>query len=162
MILLKEVFEWAREVNPSQPITSGGWIGDWTNPDNMSEFNQFMFDHSDVITYHNYNDFNDFVRVSEALKRYNRPIICTEYMSRGNNNLFEAILPYTLKENIGVINWGLVAGRTQTNYPWDSWLKTYTAEPELWFHDIFRQDGSPYIQEEIDLMKRLTDEKNRN
>jgi len=160
MMLLKEVFEWSREVNPSQPITSGGWIGDWTNPDSLSEFNQFMFDNSDVITYHNYNDVTDFIRVSEALKRYNRPMICTEYMSRGNNSLFETILPYMVKENIGAINWGLVAGRSQTIYPWDSWWVEYTAEPEPWFHDIFRQDGSPYISEEVELIKRLAEEKN--
>ena len=162
MMLLKEVFEWAREVNPSQPISSGGWIGDWTNPDSLSTFNQFMFDNSDVITYHNYNDVEDFKRVSEALKRYKRPMICTEYMSRGNKSLFETILPYMAEENIGGINWGLVAGRTQTIYPWDSWWVEYTAEPELWFHDIFRQDGSVYKQSEVDLIKKLTSEKNGN
>jgi hypothetical protein len=160
LMLLKEVFEWAREVNPSQPISSGVWIGDWTNPDSMSVFNKFMLDHSDVITYHNYNDINDFKRVSEALKRYNRPMICTEYMARGNNSLFETHLPYMAENNIGAINWGFVAGRSQTIYPWDSWNKTYTAEPELWFHDIFRQDGSSYIPEEVELIKRLAEEKN--
>lgn len=34
------------------------------------------------------------------------------------------------------LNWGFVAGKSQTIYPWDSWKKTYTAEPELSFHDI--------------------------
>ena len=115
-----------------------------------------MLKHSDVITYHNYNDVKDFKKVSEALKRYNRPMICTEYMSRGNNSLFETILPYMAENNIGGINWGLVAGRTQTIYPWDSWWKEYTAEPELWFHDIFYIDGKPYKQKEVDLIKKLT------
>ena len=161
MMLLKEVFEWAREVNPSQPITSAPWIGDWNDESKMTEFHKFMFNHSDVITYHNYNDIADFKRVSEPLKRYNRPIICTEYMSRGNKSLFETHLPYMAENNIGAINWGLVAGRTQTIYPWDSWNKEYTAEPELWFHDIFRQDGTPYIQAEVDLIKKLTSNKTK-
>lgn len=156
LILLKKVFEWAREINLSQPISSGVWAGDWTNPDSLSVFNEFMLENSDVITYHNYNDIDDFKRVSEALKRYKRPMICTEYMARGNNSLFETILPYMKENNIGGINWGFVAGRTQTIYPWDSWLKEYTAEPELWFHDIFRQDGTPYRQKEVDLIKALT------
>ncbi len=160
MMLLKEVFEWAREVNPSQPITSGVWVGDWTNPDSLSEFNKFMLDHSDIITYHNYNDINDFIRVSEALKRYNRPMICTEYMARGNKSLFETHLPYMAENNIGAINWGFVAGRSQTIYPWDSWNKTYTAEPELWFHDIFYKDGKPYRQAEVDLIRKLASSKN--
>lgn len=162
MILLKEVFEWAREVNPSQPITSAPWIGDWVDESKMTEFHKFMFNHSDIITYHNYNDIVDFKRVSEPLKRYNRPIICTEYMSRGNSSLFETHLPYMAQNNIGAINWGLVAGRTQTIYPWDSWDKEYAAEPELWFHDIFRQDGTPYIQAEVDLIKKLTSGKKKN
>ena len=32
----------------------------------------------------------------------------------------------------------------QTIYPWDSWKKPYAAEPPVWFHDIFRKDGTPY------------------
>jgi len=159
MILLKEVFEWAREVNPSQPITSAPWIGDWVDETKMTEFHKFMFNHSDVITYHNYNDIADFKRVSEPLKRYNRPMICTEYMARGNNSLFETHLPYMAENNIGAINWGLVAGRSQTAYPWDSWEKEYTAEPDVWFHEVFRKDGSAYKQSEVDLIIKLTAEK---
>lgn len=161
MILLKEVFEWAREVNPSQPLSSAPWIGDWTDPAHLSAFNEFMLDNSDVITFHNYNDLNDFKRVSEALERYNRPLICSEYMARGNDSLFETHLPYMAEKNIGAINWGFVAGRSQTIYPWDSWAKEYTAEPELWFHDIFRQDGSAYRPEEVALIKQLSASKNK-
>lgn len=160
MILLKNVFEWAREVNPSQPISSAPWTDDWANEENMTEFHKFMFDNSDIITYHNYADINEFKRVSEPLKRYNRPLICTEYMARGNNSTFETHLPYMAENNIGAINWGLVAGRTNTAYPWDSWDREYTAEPELWFHEVFKKDGSPYKQVEVDLIKKLTQEKN--
>lgn len=160
MLLLKEVFAWAREVDPSQPISSAPWIGDWTDPDNLSDFNRFMLDHSDVITFHNYNNLDDFKRVSQALERYHRPLICTEYMARGNDSLFKTHLPYMAEKNIGAINWGFVAGRTQTIYPWDSWWKEYTAEPKLWFHDIFRSDGTPYRQSEVDLIKRISASKN--
>ncbi len=160
LILLKEVFKWAREVNPAQPISSGVWTGNWTNPKTMSVFNEFMLNNSDIITFHNYSNIKNFKKVSETLKRYNRPIICTEYMARGNNSLFETILPFMAENNIGGINWGLVAGRTQTIYPWDSWDKEYTAEPELWFHEVFHKNGTAYKQEEVDLIKRLTTEKN--
>jgi hypothetical protein len=162
MMLLREVFAWAREIAPSQPITSGLWTGDWTDPENLSDFNRFMLENSDVITFHNYNDLDDFKRVSQALERYNRPMICTEYMARGNNSLFETHLPYMAQKNIGAINWGFVEGRTQTIYPWDSWDRTYTAEPELWFHDIFRKNGTPYRQEEVDLIKKLSKSKNHS
>jgi hypothetical protein len=30
------------------------------------------------------------------------------------------------------------------------------SEPKIWFHDIFRKDGTPYNEEEIKLIKSLT------
>ena len=58
---------------------------------------------------------------------------------------------------VGWYNWGLVAGKTQTHYPWESWDSVFTAEPELWHHEVFRPDGSPYRQEEVDLIKGLSE-----
>jgi hypothetical protein len=78
-------------------------------------------------------------------------------MARPRNSTFQNILPLAKKYNLAVYNWGFVEGKTQTIYPWDSWDKAYTAEPQVWFHDIFRKDGTPYRQEEVDLIKKLTD-----
>ncbi|HPO29854.1 MAG TPA: 1,4-beta-xylanase, partial [Candidatus Hydrogenedentes bacterium] len=64
--------------------------------------------------------------------------------------------PYFKEEGIGAYNWGLVNGRSQTIYPWDSWQRPYTEEPKPWFHDIFRQDGTPYDPEEVALIRKLT------
>jgi hypothetical protein len=150
MPLLKKVFEWAREVNPSQPITAGIWNL------NFLELNAFQIQNSDIITYHNYSDKVDHEREIKFLKMHDRPLICTEYMSRGNNSTFTDILPLLKKYNIGAINWGFVSGKTQTIYPWDSWDVDYKGEPKLWFHDIFRPDYTPYDQAEVDLIKKLT------
>lgn len=49
-----------------------------------------------------------------------------------------------------------MAGETQTIYPWDSWQKAYSAEPPVWFHDLFRTDGTPYLPAEVDFVKKLT------
>ena len=38
-------------------------------------------------------------------------MICTEYMVPTNISRFSYILPILKKENIGVINWGLVDGK---------------------------------------------------
>ncbi len=92
----------------------------------------------------------------QQLQRFNRPILCTEYMARGNNSTFKGSLPILQKYKVGAYNWGFVAGKTQTIYPWDSWTKTYIAEPKLWFHDIFRKDGTPYRQDEVAMIKQLT------
>ena len=67
-----------------------------------------------------------FEKRIKYLQRYNRPIICTEYMARGNGSTFEGSLPIAKKYHVGAINWGLVAGKTQTFLPWDSWKQPYT------------------------------------
>ena len=90
------------------------------------------------------------------LQRYGRPVICTEYMSRGNGSTFKGSMPVAKKYKVAAINWGLVDGKMQTIYPWDSWQKKYYGEPDTWFHDIFRKDGTPYKQDEVELIKSLT------
>jgi hypothetical protein len=78
-------------------------------------------------------------------------------MARGNGSTFDTILPIAKREHVAAINWGLVAGKTQTYLPWDSWRRPYVLEqPAIWFHEIFQQNGEPYRQQEIDLIRQLT------
>jgi hypothetical protein len=49
----------------------------------------------------------------------------------------------------------MVAGKTQTYYSWGDYYPT-GEEPPLWHHDILRRDGSPYRQEEVDLIQQIT------
>jgi len=154
--LMKKAFAWARTENPEQPLTAGIWAGDWTSHETLKPIEKASIDESDVISFHNYDSAQEFEKRIKQLQQYDRPMICTEYMSRGNGSFFEGSLPIAKKYNVGAINWGLVDGKSQTIYPWDSWKKTYTSEPPLWFHDIFRKDGTPYKQAEVDLIKNLT------
>ncbi|TDE16755.1 cellulase family glycosylhydrolase [Dyadobacter psychrotolerans] len=154
--LMTEAFAWARSENPSQPLTVGVWAGDWTSHETLKPIEKVSIDQSDVISFHNYDSAQEFEKRIKQLQQYDRPMICTEYMSRGNGSFFEGSLPIAKKYNVGAINWGLVDGKSQTIYPWDSWRKTYTKEPDLWFHDIFRKDGTPYKKEETDLIRKLT------
>lgn len=147
--LLKKVFEWAWEIRPSQPVSSGVW--DQT----LTEMSKFQLENSDIITYHNYNGPEQHQKNIDSLKKIGRPMVCTEYMARRNNSLFQNIMPILKKENIGAINWGLVAGKSNTKYAWDEPIPD-GSEPALWFHEIFRSDGTPYKQEEVDLIKSLT------
>lgn len=149
MPLLKNVFQWAREANPSQPVSAGVWNKD------LWDLNKFQVENSDIITYHNYNDEVEHQAAIDTLKAYNRPLICTEYMARRNHSFFSNILPILKEQGIGAINWGLVSGKTNTIYAWDEPIPD-GSEPELWFHDIFRKDGTPYKQDEVDLIKKLT------
>ena len=155
-VLLKKTFAWAREVHPTQPLTAAVWKGDWSSNETLTDLDRYMLEQSDIITFHCYGNIDDMRTRVEQLKRYNRPMICTEYMARPTGSTFGAILPYLKEQNVGAYNWGFVAGKTQTIYPWDSWRRTYTDEPPLWFHDIYRVDGSAYIPEEVELIRSLT------
>jgi hypothetical protein len=154
--LLKREWQWAREVNPSQPLTSGVWKGDWSNDAALSDTARFQLDNSDVITFHSYEPPDATKRRIESLLRFGRPVVCTEYMARPRGSTFQAILPLLKEQHVGAYNWGFVSGKSQTIYPWDSWEKQYTGPPPVWFHDIFYPDGKPYDPAEVRLIKTLT------
>jgi hypothetical protein len=155
--LLPQVFAWARSANPSQPLTSGVWKGDYSADAKLDATQKIQLENSDIITFHNYDDGTEFEKRIKWLERYNRPILCTEYMARGNNSTFQNTLPIAKKYKVAAINWGLVAGKSQTFLPWDSWQSPYVGrEPKIWFHEVFRIDGTPYKQEEVDLIRQLT------
>ncbi len=155
-LLLAKLFAWAREMNPSQPLTAGIWRGDWATHEKMAPYNKIMVDESDVISYHCYDRPNDMKTRIDQLRRYNRPILCTEYMARGNGSYFDPILGLLKTEKVAAYNWGFVDGKSQTIYPWDTWQKKYTDRPELWFHDIFTTDGKLYRQPEVDYIRSQT------
>ena len=73
----------------------------------------------------------------------------------------------------GCCNWGLVAGKSQTHFGWATILELQKLkqegvflssedqipEPEIWFHDILRQDGTAFSDEEISFIKSITSNK---
>jgi hypothetical protein len=155
--LLPKVFAWARALEPEQPLTSGVWKGDWSSPEKLSAIEKTQLDNSDIISFHNYDKAEEFEKRIQWLQRYNRPIFCTEYMARGNGSTFQSSLPIAKKYKVAAINWGLVAGKTQTYLPWDSWKTPYVdREPAIWFHEVFRRDGTPYKEDEVALIRELT------
>lgn len=154
--LLKKAYAWAREARPSQPLTSGVWIGNWADPAKLTAMERFQLEAFDVISFHCYGNLEEAGKCVQNLRRYNRPILCTEYMARPNGSRFDPILGYFQQDNIGAYNWGFVNGKSQTIYPWDSWKTQYQAEPPVWFHDIFRTDGTPYNVQEVQYIKATT------
>jgi hypothetical protein len=146
--LLTDIFQWAREVNPDQPVSSGLW--NWS----LEKISICQLNNSDVITYHDYGEVEPHQRLIDVLKANNRPLICTEYMARTRNSRFSTILPMLKKKNVGAINWGFVAGKTNTIYAWSTPMPN-GGQPIEWFHDIFRPDGTPYREDEVDLIRTL-------
>jgi hypothetical protein len=160
LLLLRKVMKWVREVNPSQPLTTGIWrgnIGHWGTLDSLPAVDKFMIGNSDVISFHAYDgNMDDVRRKIVELKKYGRPLLCTEYVARGGGNTFETVMPILKENKIAAINWGFVSGKSNTIYPWISWDSTFTGEPKIWHHDILRLDGTPYSQDEVALIKELT------
>lgn len=143
---------WARESNPSQPITVGLWQFHLKGK-TWKQLEYVCIKCSDIITFHDYREVAKTIETIRNLKKYKRPILCTEYLARTFNNRFESHLPIFKKHKIGAFNWGLVSGKTQTIYSWLS--KRGDPVPETWFHDIFRDDGTAYSEKEIDFLKSI-------
>ena len=154
--LIAQAFRWVRTGRPVQPVTSGVWHWQDQSWDDRSPLHQFQVEASDIISFHCYAPPGSTQQAVEALKRHNRPIVCTEYMARPLGSTFQAILPLFKNEGVAAYNWGSISGRSQTIYPWDSWQTPYPPEPPLWFHDVLRADGTPYIKAETDLIRSLT------
>ena len=156
MELLPKVFDWARDAHPSQPLTSGVWKGGWSSPEKLDPIEKIQIEKSDIISFHSYDKPEEFEKHIVWLLPYHRPILCTEYMARGNGSTFQGSLPIAKKYHVAAINWGLVAGKTQTYLPWDSWQHPYTdREPAIWFHEIFRNDGTPYQLQEVHFIRDI-------
>jgi hypothetical protein len=159
--LLQAAFEWARSASPAQPLTAGLWF-------NNKALNDFQLAASDVITFHNYGSAPQLERQIAGLRAHGRPLICTEWMARTRGSLVGANLPVFAREKVGCLNWGLVAGKSNTIYGWASrarfldpriWFRQAPAtvsEPKVWFHDLLRADGTPFDAAEIELFRKLT------
>jgi Cellulase (glycosyl hydrolase family 5) len=154
--LLPKVFAWARSADPTQPLTSGLYSGDWSSVAAMPAVARIQFEQSDIITFHDYGWPEHFEQSIKQLEASHRPILCTEFMARGNGSTFDTILPVAKRHGVGAINWGLVAGKSQTYLPWDSWQRPYVLEqPPIWFHDVFYPDGTPYREREAEIIREF-------
>ena len=118
------------------------------------ELNQFQLTNSDIISYHNYSNLDIHRECIDSLRKYDRPLVCTEYLARRNGSNFQTSLPLLRENNGAAITWGFVSGKTNTIFAWDEPMPE-VQEPPLWFHDIFRQDHTPFCQEEIDTIKSI-------
>lgn len=155
--VLPQVFEWARLVDPRQPLTSGVWHGEWADPARRSAISGIQLDNSDIITFHSYAGPVEFEnRIAELIPQ-GRPILCTEYMARPLGSTVADILPIAKRYNVGAFNWGLVTGKTQTFFPWNSWDHPDPAMPKEWFHDLLGPDGRPFRDNEIQTILELSD-----
>jgi hypothetical protein len=155
--LVRLSFAWARAVNPMQPLTVGVWrLEHWDKPEQLNLVHRAAVELSDVISFHDYSKPEITQRRINELRSYGRPLLCTEYVARGNGSTFEASLPIFKQERIAAYCWGLVDGKSQTKYPWPTWQMPNLGEPDPWHHDIFHTNGTPYRESEVELIRELT------
>lgn len=158
--LTRKAFEWARKANPSQPMTVGVWRGpEWDAPEKLNEVHRAALELSDIISFHDYAAPAVLNGRIAQLRKTGRPLICTEWLARGNGSTVEAVLEVFKKEKIGCYCWGLVDGKTNTKYPWPTWAMPELGEPKPWHHELFHPDGKPYSDAEVKLFKELTGKK---
>lgn len=163
--IIRKAFQWVRSQNPIQPLTTyvcgSGWADVEVAPiPNVAELVHFVFDNSDIISFHNYSGTNAWEGMAKRFLKHGRPVLCTEFMAR-NGCTIQSTLPTAKKLNIGVMCWGLVAGKSNTIHGWHTWDNPDKGEPKVWHHDLLRKDGTPFSKEEADLIKKMTEKKDK-
>lgn len=157
---LKKIFEIVREIDPIQPLTCETFSLGEGEIEDITEVEKYALEQSDIISYHNYGTYDINIRIIKKLKRFGRPILCTEWLARCLDNNIQEMFPLFYLEKIGCYNWGFVAGKYQTYEPWNSVWENYDENPDLkwdftkWFHDLYRPNHRPYDPKEIEIIKR--------
>ncbi|MCH7789973.1 MAG: 1,4-beta-xylanase [Acidobacteria bacterium] len=154
--LLGQIFDWAEAVDPDQPLTAGVFVGVSGATERVSRINRTMLSRSDVISFHSYSSAKRLESAIAHLSAYDRPLLCTEWLARSAGSTVD-LLEVFQRHRVGAFNWGLVDGRTQTKFPWTSWLRPVKSD-EVWFHELFHPDGRPYSETEAETFRRLTDD----
>ncbi|MEZ8130642.1 cellulase family glycosylhydrolase [Enterovibrio norvegicus] len=156
--LMENMFRWARDVAPVQPLTVAAWHAELDTPfDHPTDQRALAL--SDVITFHAYVSPASMQNVITTLRDVNRPILCTEWMARHLESTYQKQLPMLKENNIGAVQWGLVKGKTQTWLPWP-WVTPTDNQQALWFHDLLDESGSPFDPNEVALIQQMTKHKN--
>ena len=155
--LLKASYVLARKIRPIQPLTA---CFAPVSKSMNTEFYHWETKECDVFTFHVYEDYKGTYKFLQDCKNRadGRPMICTEYMARKYGSTFSEILPMFKENNIGALNWGCVAGKTNTKFPWEN----NTCDPQPWFHEIFTENLQPYKLSEVNLINLMAKLPNYN
>ena len=155
---MKQMYGWAWEVRPSQPLTSPVWQRPGYNGKaSKMDMIAFVCSNSDIISFHCYYPPKELETFIDMMHRFRRPMICQEYMGRTLGSTFETCLPILKREKVGALAWGLVEGKCKYRFPWGH--KPGDGEPDVWFHSIFWEDYTPWNAAEVEVIKKITADK---
>jgi hypothetical protein len=151
--LLEQVWDWAVEADPAQPLTVGVFEQPDRHPERASRVARTALERSDVVSFHSYAGEDGLRRAIAGLSAHGRPLLCTEWMGRPTSPVRLAEILHDT--GVGGFLWGLVDGKTQTRYSWMSWLRRDRPD-RGWFHELLHPDGTPYDEAETSLLRRLS------
>ena len=164
---LKKIFELAWKVDPDQPLMADIWRTYGRDPNDLCE--SYAAEHSDVISYHCYEDIAGQVALIKDLRaRYGRPLLITEWLCRMMHNCVHDAYPLYEMEDIAAFTWGFVNGKYQTQEPWECiWTDVKNGKGDKynfreWFHDLYRPSLRPYDPAEIEIIKRINADADAN
>ena len=144
--LVRQVFAWARAVDPVQPVSVGYWS------DN-ARLHALISRNADVTTFHSYGPAAVLQATAAQLRQERRPLLCTEWLNRPAGSVVATVLPVLFEQKIGALNWGFVNGKTQTHLPWGH--RPGDPAPLVWQHDLYHPDLTPYQPTELAEFKKL-------
>lgn len=143
--LMDQTFNWARSIDPSQPLAVLAW----------REFGSAMtarkFERSDLITFQSFDNVESIEARLQLLQRYHRPIICSDWLMRQTGNDFEKVLPVFSAYRVGWFNQGLVSGKT--HQPIQETRYRAEKDSDVWQQDVLHEDGTPYDRKEVELIQ---------
>jgi hypothetical protein len=149
--LVDQVWDWAAAVDPSQPLTVGVYEFPDHHAERASRVARIALERSDVVSFHSYAGRDGLVRAIDSLSEIGRPLLCTEWMARPTSPV--SLVEVLRHRHVGAFCWGLVDGRSQTKYPWTSWVRRAPTD-RVWFHDLLHPDGTPYDPTEVARLRR--------
>ncbi len=165
--MMKNIFGWLREADVKQPLTADIWgcgspnqpYGGLLKPLIYTEIEKNSIELSDIVTFHFYGDYSHAKKYVEYLRQFNRPLINTEWLHRPFRSLIQTHLPLWKKEGVGSYFFGFVNGKSQFNIVWEFIKNLPDIDTDLWMHDIFHDDFTPYDPEEIEVIRACNEDK---
>lgn len=151
--LLELIWDWAAAADPCQPLTVGAYLRVQNRrPEAASPVARTALERSDVVSFHLYGPDEVLRRTIAGLRDIGRPLVCTEWMARPASPPAQLEVFHEL--GVGAYTWGLVDGRSQTRFPWTSWLRRGDASTP-WFHELLHPDGTPYDETEAEQFRHV-------
>ncbi len=159
METIRLMARWAREEGCTQAISSS-IIWDAGNGSTGGKYKNERYAAEAEMDVHNFHDYgmqeahsaNVGIVVQRLKKISDRPIICTEALTRPNGSGMAISLRECAKYKIGFYTWGLYSCDSNWDVTW--WKSTFYAYEPM-FHCIYYAGGDPVDEREIEYVKNF-------